>query len=71
MNMKTSNFRNKIFIFQAEIALKGLLEVDCKISLADSTLIDNAWHGAEAYHFYMLAHRQLYNGYFSNSSEKT
>ncbi|VBB32750.1 unnamed protein product [Acanthocheilonema viteae] len=45
-----------------EIALKGLLEMDCKISLADSTLIDNAWRGAEAYHFYMLAHRQLYSG---------
>ncbi|EJD74175.1 WD repeat protein 35 [Loa loa] len=46
----------------AEIALKGLLEEDSKISLADSTIIDNAWRGAEAYHFYMLAHRQLYNG---------
>ncbi|CAG9538621.1 unnamed protein product [Cercopithifilaria johnstoni] len=46
----------------AEIALKGLLEIDCKISLVDSSLIDNAWRGAEAFHFYMLAHRQLYNG---------
>ncbi|VDK76030.1 unnamed protein product [Onchocerca ochengi] len=46
----------------AEIALKGLLEEDSKISLADSILIDNAWRGAEAYHFYMLAHRQLYSG---------
>uniref|UniRef100_A0A0R3RYI0 ANAPC4_WD40 domain-containing protein n=1 Tax=Elaeophora elaphi TaxID=1147741 RepID=A0A0R3RYI0_9BILA len=46
----------------AEIALKGLLEVDYKTSLADSNLIDNAWRGAEAYHFYMLTHRQLYDG---------
>uniref|UniRef100_A0A915PI34 WD repeat-containing protein 35 n=1 Tax=Setaria digitata TaxID=48799 RepID=A0A915PI34_9BILA len=46
----------------AEIALKGLLEEDCKLSLADSALIDNAWRGAEAYHFYMLSNRQFYNG---------
>ncbi|VDN93551.1 unnamed protein product, partial [Brugia pahangi] len=51
----------------AEIALRGLLEVDSKISLADSTIIDNAWRGAEAYHFYMLAHRQLYNGDINNA----
>jgi WD repeat-containing protein 35 len=24
--------------------------------------MDNAWRGAEAYHFWLLAHRQLYNG---------
>jgi WD repeat-containing protein 35 len=24
--------------------------------------LDNAWHGAEAYHFWLLAHRQLYGG---------
>ena len=23
---------------------------------------DNAWHAAEAYHFWLLAHRQLYAG---------
>ncbi|MCP9265269.1 hypothetical protein DINM_020523 [Dirofilaria immitis] len=49
-------------VFDTEIAIKELLEEDSKISLADSILIDNAWRGAEAYHFYMLAHRQLYNG---------
>jgi WD repeat-containing protein 35 len=24
--------------------------------------VDNAWRGAEAYHFWLLAHRQLYSG---------
>ncbi|KAM3727909.1 WD repeat-containing protein [Dirofilaria immitis] len=48
-------------LIATEIAIKDLLEEDSKISLADSILIDNAWRGAEAYHFYMLAHRQLYN----------
>jgi len=28
----------------------------------ENKALDNAWHGAEAYHFYMLAQRQLYNG---------
>lgn len=26
---------------------------------------DNAWRGAEAYHFWLLAHQQLYNGQVS------
>ncbi|CAM9429621.1 unnamed protein product, partial [Laminaria digitata] len=30
-------------------------------SLANQVL-DSAWRGAEAYHYYMLAQRQLYNG---------
>ena len=25
--------------------------------------MDNSWRGAEAYHFLLLAQRQLYNGY--------
>ena len=29
----------------------------------DSHVIDQAWRGAEAYHYLMLAHRQLYDGY--------
>jgi WD repeat-containing protein 35 len=28
----------------------------------ENKALDNAWHGAEAYHFYMLAQRQMYNG---------
>ncbi|VDM42438.1 unnamed protein product, partial [Toxocara canis] len=46
----------------AEVALRGLLEEDNTLSLADSSLIDGAWRGAEAYHFYMLAQHQLYAG---------
>ena len=29
---------------------------------AGSKVMDNAWRGAEAYHFFLLAHRQLYSG---------
>lgn len=54
----------------AEIALKGLLEEDSALSLVDCSLIDNAWRGAEAYHFYMLSQRQLYKG-DTNSAMKT
>ncbi|KAF7991771.1 hypothetical protein HCN44_010572 [Aphidius gifuensis] len=30
----------------------------------DSRIIENAWRGAEAYHYLLLAHRQIYNGDF-------
>lgn len=29
--------------------------------------MDNAWRGAEAYHFFLLAQRQLYEGYMENA----
>ena len=31
-------------------------------TLEDTQVIDNAWRGAEAYHFFLLAQRQLYEG---------
>ena len=31
-------------------------------TLEDTRVIDNAWRGAEAYHFFLLAQRQLYEG---------
>lgn len=37
-----------------------MLEED-NASLSDSKLIDNAWRGAEAYHWYLLAQRQLFS----------
>ncbi|XP_073481441.1 WD repeat-containing protein 35 isoform X2 [Aquarana catesbeiana] len=46
---------------EATSALAGLLEEDSLLS--DNRIIDNAWRGAEAYHFFLLAHRQLYEGY--------
>lgn len=46
---------------EAKAALSGLLEED-SINFMDSKLIDNAWRGAEAFHFYMLAQCQLYDG---------
>lgn len=41
--------------------MMGLLESDGRLDL-DTKIIDNAWKGAEAYHFFMLAQRQLYEG---------
>uniref|UniRef100_A0A4W3H1G3 WD repeat-containing protein 35 n=1 Tax=Callorhinchus milii TaxID=7868 RepID=A0A4W3H1G3_CALMI len=46
---------------EATTALAGLLEEDA--SLSDNRIIDIAWRGAEAYHFFLLAQRQLYEGY--------
>lgn len=47
-------------LFQATSALAGLLEEDETSS--DSRILDDAWRGAEAYHFFLLAQRQLYEG---------
>ncbi|XP_065063167.1 WD repeat-containing protein 35-like [Rhopilema esculentum] len=44
----------------ANSALSGLLEEDR--STSDIIVIDNAWRGAEAFHFYLLAQKQLYEG---------
>ncbi|TFK14254.1 WSC domain-containing protein 2 [Platysternon megacephalum] len=46
---------------EATSALAGLLEEDVLSSA--NRLTDNAWRGAEAYHFFILAQRQLYEGY--------
>jgi len=40
--------------------LAGLLEDDVRSST--NRFADNAWRGAEAYHFFILAQRQLYKG---------
>ncbi|XP_016132225.1 WD repeat-containing protein 35 [Sinocyclocheilus grahami] len=45
---------------EATSALAGLLEED--ESSSDSRILDDAWRGAEAYHFFLLAQRQLYEG---------
>ncbi|KAG7267731.1 hypothetical protein CRUP_026079 [Coryphaenoides rupestris] len=34
---------------------------------ADSRVVDNAWRGAQAYHFFLLAQRQLIDGYMENA----
>ncbi|XP_028927850.1 WD repeat-containing protein 35 isoform X2 [Ornithorhynchus anatinus] len=46
---------------EANSALAGLLEEEVLSSASRFT--DNAWRGAEAYHFFLLAQRQLYEGY--------
>ena len=45
-----------------------LLESDNGVDL-DTKIVDNAWRGAEAYHFFMLAQRQLYEGTCLSFSE--
>ncbi|KAM9319055.1 WD repeat-containing protein 35 isoform 1-T1 [Pholidichthys leucotaenia] len=50
---------------EATLALAGLLEEDA--TSADSRIIDNAWRGAEAYHFFLLSQRQLYTGNAENA----
>ncbi|KAI4804690.1 hypothetical protein KUCAC02_026309 [Chaenocephalus aceratus] len=50
---------------EATTALAGLLEEDA--SSSDNRIVDNAWRGAEAYHFFLLAQRQLYDGYLPNA----
>eukprot|EP00798_Chlamydomonas_sp_ICE-L_P009063 gene9063-16189_t len=43
--------------------LAGLMTLEAASGgLGDGKGIDNAWRGAEAYHFWLLAHRQLYAG---------
>lgn len=42
-------------------SLRGVLAEEAN-TLEDTQVIDNAWRGAEAYHFFLLAQRQLYEG---------
>ena len=44
-------------------ALMGLMDLDGADPTGNSNIVDNAWRGAEAYHFLMLCQRQLYEGY--------
>ncbi|XP_067559738.1 WD repeat-containing protein 35 isoform X6 [Pseudorca crassidens] len=50
---------------EATSALAGLLEEE--VLSTTSRFTDNAWRGAEAYHFFILAQRQLYEGYVDNA----
>lgn len=50
---------DRVWMLQACSALAGLLEED---SSSDTRIVDNAWRGAEAYHYFLLAQRQLYSG---------
>ena len=45
-------------------ALAGLLDEDADTtSMAETRILDRAWHKAEAYHLFLTAQRQLYAGY--------
>ena len=55
---------------EASSALAGLLEEEA-LATSDMKIIDNAWRGAEAYHFFLLAQRQLYQGRTENISSSS
>lgn len=41
----------------------GMLGLTADVGVVDEDTIFRAWRGAEAYHFYLLAQRQMYEGY--------
>lgn len=45
---------------QANVVLQAFLAEDAA-ALNESKLLDSVWRAAEAYHFLILAHRQLYS----------
>ncbi|EDV23603.1 uncharacterized protein TRIADDRAFT_50569 [Trichoplax adhaerens] len=54
-----------ITVLQKLLELKFFsLFVDGDSMDGDTKTMDNAWRGAEAFHFYLLAQRQLYDGQF-------
>ncbi|KAJ1564911.1 WD repeat-containing protein 35, partial [Nowakowskiella sp. JEL0078] len=53
--------RSKGIAGNATSALDGLIAEDSK-NIMETRFLDNAWRGAEAYHFYLLAQRQYYSG---------
>ena len=53
---------NKTSRDQASKALEGLLTEESQAAINDSKILDNAWRGAEAYHYLMLTQRQLRSG---------
>jgi len=57
MNLKPQ--RTQVTVAQATAAtLESLVQHDA--ATGENRSLDNAWHGAEAFHFFMLAQRQLY-----------
>ena len=51
----------------AATTLAGLMTLDSASAASDNRTLDTAWHGAEAYHFWLLSHRQLYDGDFESA----
>ena len=59
-----ANRTNKASIAQATAAtLNTLMTHDQESGTSGAKVLDNAWRGAAAYHYYLLAHRQLYAGH--------
>ena len=60
-NEKMINTKGK-GLGQKSSVMLGLMEAENQTALGDLRVLDNAWKGAEAYHFFLLAQRQLYEG---------
>jgi WD repeat-containing protein 35 len=43
------------------------MTLDSASAASDNRTLDSAWHGAEAFHFWLLAHRQLSDGDFESA----
>ena len=50
--------------------LEGVLREEKK-DIEASSMVDSAWRGAEAWHFYILACKQLYSGYADAAATTT
>ena len=48
-----------------QTSLEGLLHQDATVG--QTNFIERAWHGAEAYHFFLLAQRQLYDQKYTDA----
>lgn len=47
--------------------LEGVLKEE-KDDIESSSMVDSAWRGAEAWHFYILTLKQLYSGYTEDAA---
>ncbi|OAE19425.1 hypothetical protein AXG93_4273s1210 [Marchantia polymorpha subsp. ruderalis] len=50
---------------KAATTLEGLLQHDTVAT--SEAILDNAWHGAEGYHLWLLAQRELYAGHYDQA----
>ena len=53
----------KVKLQNSNDRIDNYLRDDEDSSVGDRFIVDQAWKGAESYHYYMLAQRQLYGGY--------
>lgn len=55
------------YIFRLCLSAHFLLRFQHDAATSMERSLENAWHGAEAYHLWLLAHRELYAGHFDQA----